>query len=755
MYSCSSVKYIPENKWLLNNVKIEIDNNQVKKEDVLPHIKQKDNFRILGFIKFHLLVYNLSSQKKPESWLKTIGEAPQIYDELMEYKSKEQLRQYFQNRGFYRAVVSSYKNEIPGKRKVNLTYKIQTGDVYKIDSVYYKFANKELQNIFDYSSEIDVIKPESAFSNEMLQKYRTDLAKVFRNKGYYYFSEEEIKFVADTNRVENRVSLEVQIGLHKESGKDTTKVFSPYYIRNYTIDLAPYAQVQAEEDGEKITDYFALSENIVISQTGQQSYRKPFYTNTMQLFPGELYSLKDVEKTFNSINRTRQFRLIDIQFQETQTPEDTNMLECMIRLAPLNRQSTSFDVEGTNTSGNFGVAGNLNYQHRNLFKGAEIFNIKIKGAIERQQHLTNKNEFFNTRELGAEMNIFFPRLLGPGKLINTLKDLQPRSIISAGYNYQRRPEYTRTIANVRMGYEWKTSAIQKHNWNIIDFNVVNIFNPDKNFIDRIRDEYIKSSFTDHLILAMNYSLEFNSQKSMQRSNYSFAKFNLESAGNILDFIASATKQTKIITENEVSGETTSFYRILNTRFAQYLKSDVEFRMCRYIDKYNSLVSRAFLGVGVPYRNFDVLPFEKRYFTGGANGIRAWQVRSLGPGAYKEENGFYPNQSSDIKLEANLEYRFNLVKYLEGAFFLDAGNIWAINGKDNRPDVRFYWNKFYKQIAVGTGTGLRFDFTYFIFRLDLGMKLRDPSQVAGNGWIIGTRKIVGDDFALSFAIGYPF
>jgi outer membrane protein assembly factor BamA len=167
------------------------------------------------------------------------------------------------------------------------------------------------------------------------------------------------------------------------------------------------------------------------------------------------------------------------------------------------------------------------------------------------------------------------------------------------------------------------------------------------------------------------------------------------------------------------------------------------------------VGRAFLGVGVPYGNFDVLPFEKKYFTGGANGIRAWQVRSLGPGTYRAPENTYPNQSSDIKLEANLEYRFRLISILEGALFLDAGNIWAINKKDNRPGAIFKYNEFYKQIAIGTGTGFRIDFSYFIFRLDVGMKLRDPSQDLGNGWIIGVRPYTSDDFNFSFAIGYPF
>jgi outer membrane protein assembly factor BamA len=233
------------------------------------------------------------------------------------------------------------------------------------------------------------------------------------------------------------------------------------------------------------------------------------------------------------------------------------------------------------------------------------------------------------------------------------------------------------------------------------------------------------------------------------------RVNVESAGNLLRAASGLTNRSKVNVPDSQGTGSSEYYKILNTRFAQYVKSDIEFRYGYIFNKYNSVVGRAFFGVGLPYGNFDVLPFEKKYFTGGANGIRAWQVRSLGPGTYRAPADNYPNQSSDIKLEANLEYRFNLIGFLEGAFFLDAGNIWAINKKDNRPGALFRINDFYRQLAFGTGTGFRFDFKYFIFRLDIGMKLRDPSQFEGNGWIIGTRPYSPDDFNVSFAIGYPF
>jgi hypothetical protein len=289
----------------------------------------------------------------------------------------------------------------------------------------------------------------------------------------------------------------------------------------------------------------------------------------------------------------------------------------------------------------------------------------------------------------------------------------------------------------------------------MDFNMVNLSRFDVDFINSIYDLYIRESFTDHLILATNYSFVYNTQPLLKKENYSYVKFTAESSGNLL-YISSLLTGANKITEADSSGlKPVSYYQMLDTRYAQYLKSDIEFRKGYMIDKYNSIVGRLFFGAGFPYGNFKVLPFEKKYFTGGANGIRAWQVRSLGPGTYRAPKGSYPNQSGDIKLEANIEYRFKLIKYLEGAFFLDAGNVWAINEKDNRPGAQFYIGEFYKQFAVGTGTGFRFDFTYFIFRLDLGMKIRDPAQVEHHGWITGARKITGQDFNLSFAIGYPF
>ena len=757
LFSCSPVKFVPQNKYLLNKVEVKVDNPKINREETKSFIRQKENYKILGFAKFHLFLYNLSSKKKSDGWLKRIGEPPQIYNELMTKRSEEQLKQYLNNKGYFQAQIDTnvvYKKK---KQKVNLTFDIHTGEQYKISRINYHINNPELRTLFYNDSAKTFIRQGTPFDYYRLDKQRADIANLFRRHGYYYFAKDDITYLADSSGYSKEVELDLYVGNSRENQADSVKMDTPYYLNNFYISVLPgTAPVSSRlSEGAQFSDTISW-DNVTVYRSPKIKYRTSLFKRSMQMKSGTLYDVDNVEKTFTAFNRLRQFRFIDIQFDEPKMPRDSNLLDCYIRLAPLSKQSTSFDIEGTNTSGNLGVAGNINYQHRNLFHGAEVFQLRFKGAMERQQRVVkNKAEYFNTREFGVESNLIIPKLLGPGKYINAFEEFLPKTVLTLGYNFQRRPEYTRTISNFKFGYEWMTSKWSRQTWNLIDFNMVNLYKFDPEFIKLIKDLYIKSSFTDHLIMAMNYAYIYNTQNLNVNQNYTYIRFNIESAGNLLHLLSSITNQPKVQPIDSLGLGETPYYRLFNTRYAQYIKSDIEFRYGYTIDKYNTIVTRAFVGAGLPYGNFDVLPFEKKYFTGGANGIRAWQVRSLGPGTYKAPPGAYPNQSSDIKIEANLEYRYKLVSIVEGALFLDVGNIWAINKKDNRPGAQFYFNKFYKQFAFGTGTGFRFDFTYFIFRLDLGMKLRQPEDKFGDGWIIGNRPYNIDDFNLSFAIGYPF
>nr|WP_319511770.1 BamA/TamA family outer membrane protein [uncultured Draconibacterium sp.] len=756
--SCSQTRFVPEQEYLLQKVELEIDNQDVSKEEAKSVLRQKENYKILGFIKFYLMLYNMSSKKKSDDWLKRIGEAPQLYDKVMADRSAEQLERYMGQRGYYQAQINQDVQFNEKKKKAKLKFSVESGDQYKIRKVNYHFETPELQAIFFNDSVNYRMRSGTPFDIYELEKQQKRIVNLYQNNGYYYFSNNQVRYLADTTLYNKEVVLDLFIGETQTSQVDSTKLLQPYYLNKFYYSVMPgnTPVTAGREHAFNFSDTL-FWDNSILYANDKISYPPELFIRTNQMQSGGLYNVSEVENTFNALNRLRQFRFVDIQFEETYPGQDTNLLDCNIRLAPLNKQSTSFDIEGTNTSGNLGVAGNIYYQHRNLFKGAEVFQVRLKGATERLHRTVNDGtEAFNTREFGVESSLMVPKLLGPGKYIKSFGRYLPKTVFTAGYNYQRRPEYTRTITNFKFGYDWKTSQNYQHIWNFLDVNVVRLYEFDAGFINSIRDLYIKSSFTDHLIFAMNYSLIFNNQRLASNKRYTFARLNIESSGNLLYGLSELMGRDITVDQDSVTNETSEYYKLFNIRFAEYVKADIELRRAIRIDRYNSVVGRVFAGVGMPYGNSRVLPFEKQYFAGGANGIRAWQVRSLGPGTYKpEDENAYPNQSSDIKLEANIEYRYRLLGSLEGALFIDAGNIWAINNNDNREGAVFKINKFYRQFAVGTGTGFRFDLSYFILRADIGMKLRDPAAIKGERWIIGNRGIKGNDFTFSFAIGYPF
>jgi len=756
--ACSSTKFVPDGSYLLNKLDINVDNKKINHEELKKQMRQRENLKILGFLKFHLGLYNISSKKKTDDWFKRIGEAPVIYQDYQTQRSLQHLNVYLQNKGYYNAVITDSVIYHPRRKKVNLVFDIQTGQPYRVHNYDYEIEDWKIEPLVFSDTTGQIVKRGDIFDVDRLDEERTRLATLLKNNGYYGFGVDHIQYVADTALNNKEVDLTVQISdADLQDENDSVLHLRKYVVRNYRFNTA-FAPLRALNRTDEIANDTIFEPPYTFIYQNKLKYKPEVLENVNRLKDSTYYSLLNVEKTFRSLNQLQQFKLVNLTFDSVEElgNDSTGVLDANIQLSPLPRQGFTVELEGTNSSGNLGVAANFGYQHLNLFRGAEILDVTLKTAYERQEALISNNALnFNTREFGLETSLTIPKFLSPFNARRFFTYQVPKTVFSAGYNYQQRPDYTRTITNLKVGYIWKSRAYRTNYLNIFDWNFVNLsaFNPE--FIDAIKDLYIKSSFTDHLIMAMNYTLVDNTQNTENDNTYHYFKWSAEPAGNLLAGLVKLTGQSKYQDVDSVTGATSSYYRVLGNRFAQYLKTDFEFRLGYKLDKYNSIVSRTFLGVAFPYGNFDILPFEKKYFGGGANGIRAWQVRTLGPGTYKAAADAYPNQSADIKLEGNIEYRYRLVGFVEGAFFLDAGNIWAINSKDNREGAQFKFNRFYKQIAIGTGAGLRFDFNYFIFRFDLGMKLRDPSLPRGQRFIIGNYPIKGEHFNLNFAIGYPF
>lgn len=755
LFGCRSVKYVPEDAFLLNKVEIENEAKGVSKEELKYYVRQKENVKILGFWRFHLGLYNLSGkdeEKGINKWLRRIGEEPALYDDLLKQKSNEQLKIFLNNKGYFNAEV---KDTViySSKKKAKVRYIINSGVRYSLNNISYQIEDDSIKRHILNDTINTLLKKGVPFDADLHDNERKRITREMRNKGYYAFRKEYLYFMADSSLGNYRVndSLIVIKDRIQIAGKpDSVISHLKYKVKDvyFLVGFDPQKALRNEADYMNQFDTIKY-EGFNILYGENLNFKADVLINSNYIVPGEYYNLEAVEKTQSLLSELQLFRFVNIRFKPVVGQFDENgngLLHCYIQLSSSKAQSYTFEIEGTNSSGNLGAAGSVGYKHKNLLRGGEVFDMRFRTAGENQLMRDKSN--FQTLEAGGDANLSIPKFMMPFKVENFRKKYNPRTNFSLVYNYQRRPDYTRTIASARIGYSWKSSPLIVHYLAPIDFSVVNVPVIDSVFSSQIENTFLKYSYRDHFISSTSYTFIYSEQPIAGNKNYRYFQANLQSAGNILNGVSS-------LINNESEKE---YNEIFGIRYAQYLKADVDWRYHINVNKINSFAYRIFMGAGYPYGNLNVLPFEKRYFSGGANSIRAWPVRGLGPGSYVEKTLDYYNQTADIKLEASAEYRFNLFWLLEGAFFIDAGNIWSIRSSGKQEldeDGLFKFDKFYKQIAVGVGAGARLDFNYFVFRLDMGIKARDPSLAAGERWILGVKPIKWDDMAFNFAIGYPF
>jgi outer membrane protein assembly factor BamA len=751
IYSCGSAKYVPQNKYLLDKYQVKTDNKNVNKEELSTYIKQKPNKKILG-LKFHLSVYNLSREGKDNwwnRWLRTIGEEPVVLDEFQTTKTAEQLRLYLVNKGYYFASV--YDTTIYKNKKAKIIYNLKLHEPYLIGDVKYKFEDDSLEKYILPDTTNCLLKRNNNFDVDVLSAERERIEKFMKSKGFFNFSKEYIFYQADSTRKSHKVNVTLVIKKYRQFYKDGTFEEIPhpkYKIGKVTINT----EYNSREALENIDEYLSKLDTVIIDSIyllfqGKQNVKPGIILSSNFIIPGDLYNLNNINQSYRNLTSLHLYRLVTIDFKEPEGQEELSLrqLECNIQLTPFIAQSYAIELEGTNSSGNIGGGASINYQHRNLFRGAENFDMKLKGAIETIKQ-SNTNNYGNMVELGTEASLNIPKFLLPFRTEQFIKKYNPKTTLKLSYNYQRRPDYTQTVANASFGYNWKGNRYLTHIVNPLEINLVKVPYKSQDFIDWLEGQYIYYSYQPHLVTVMNYSLIFTNQNLQKNKDFIYFKFNAEAAGNILYAAFNLSGAEK----------TNGAYELFNIDFSQYIKGDIDFRHYNILNPGTKIVYRFFAGAGLPYKNSSALPFEKKYFSGGANSIRAWQVRDLGPGSYHDTTSVtYSNQTADIKLEGNLEYRFKLFWVLEGALFVDAGNIWAITSDDDREGALFKFNTFYKDIAVGTGFGTRFDFSFFVFRFDLGIKTRDPFYSEGQKWVFGNRTLGPRDFVLNLGIGYPF
>lgn len=752
--SCSATKFVPDGSYLLDEVKIHTDNKEIKPSDMRLYVRQNPNSKWFSTIKTQLYVYNWSgrdSTKWFNRFLRKIGDAPVIYNESDAIRSQEEIAKAVQNLGYMGASVK--RTTKTKKKKLKLFYEITSGKPYIVRTLKYDISDKKIAEYLRNDSTQSMLREGMLFDVNVLDAERQRITDYLLCNGYYKFNKDYITYTADTARNTHQVDLTLHLLPYKTYVGDTPKEHFQYKINKINF-ITDYDVLQSSAlSSIEIND--SLHYNGFPIYYKDKLYLRPkVLVDNLRFASGDLYDERNVQKTYTYFGRLSALKYTNIRFFETQNGDSTQ-LNCYVMLTKSKHKSISFELEGTNSAGDLGAAASVSFQHRNLFRGSETFMIKFRGAYEAISGLQPGYKNHNYTEYGVETSINFPNFLFPFLTSDFKRRIKATTEFGLQYNYQLRPEFSRTIASASWSYKWMQKQKIQHRIDLLDISYLYLpwissqFQED--YINKDKDNYIlKYNYENRLIVRMGYNYSYNSaggtlvNNTITTNSYSI-RAGFESAGNILYGISKMINMRK-----NKDGE----YAILGIPYAQYLKGDFDFAKNIIIDHRNSLAFHAGIGIAVPYGNAKVVPFEKRYFSGGANSVRGWSVRNLGPGSFAGDGNFM-NQSGDIKLDASIEYRTRLFWKFRGAAFIDAGNIWTIREYENQPGGVFEFDKFYKQIAVAYGLGLRLDLDFFVLRFDGGMKAINPKYKKAKERYPIIHPRFSRDFAFHFAVGYPF
>ena len=723
--SCSGTKFVSDGQYMLNKVEVKKDEGypDVNISKYKSYVRQRGNQRWFSALKVPLGIYSLAGRDTTK-WLnrtlQSMGEAPVLFDTLKAQQSCNDLAALLRNEGYLGGMVEMYLT--PKKKKVvNVTYVLHPGVAYVVNHVDYNIQDAAIDSVLRKGRVLGTgaLKAGEQFNVSNLDGERKRITEYLANRGYYRFNKDYITFRADTVAGVSKVDL--------------TLVLHPFPVSRDSIGAHPVYTVR----------------NVNYKSGDPEDDRIPFRTSVLRsntfITSGQPYSAKDLQTTYNRFGRLQAIKYTNISFVEDEAAKE---LDCNIQLTANKPHSISFQPEGTNTAGDLGAAASLTYQHRNVFRGSELLSLELRGAYENIKGLEGySNEDF--LEYSVEAKLQFPRFIAPFVPRPFIKSTQSSSELSLMYDLQNRPEYHRRVLSLAWKYKWNYTNHHDRYWiDLLDLNYV--FMPW--ISDTFRHDYLEDDTNRNAILRYNYEnlfiMKFGLGWAYNNGTHAI-KLAFETAGNLLDLFANSFS---------VGKKEDGYTKIFDIAYAQYVKADMEYTKYIRFDYDNQLVFHAGLGIAYPYGNSTILPFEKRYFSGGANSVRGWSVRGLGPGRFAGKDGKidFINQTGDMKLDLNLEYRAQLFWKFTGALFVDAGNIWTLRNYADQPGGQFRFANILKEMAVAYGLGLRLNFDFFSLRFDFGMKAVNPAykdQGSTHYPIIHPR--ISRDLTFHFAVGLPF
>lgn len=710
--SCSTTRVLQDGEYRLAKNTVSITNDKkFNAGNIEPYIKQKPNsYFIFGWNPF-LNVYNWQNGKGKgwDKFVRKIGVAPVVYDPDQVNNSEENIRRHLEYLGYYGSQVNGTVEV--RKRRVKVRYDVTLGNRLPIKEIHYNVPEGPLADEFFADTLNSTVRDGMFLSEQALEQEAERSSAVLRNKGFYGFNKNYYFFEADTLSVPDSVILELKIN---------------EYTRNETPkDAVPFRK-------------FSFGD-VEITYPKSLKIRENVLRNLNTIVPGQPYSETVINNTYSRLSSLRMFSGINIG----STKVSQERVDCEISLSQTKLQGFKVNLEASvNSTGLMGISPQLSYYHKNIFRGGEWLSLSFMGNFQfKFNNSTKSNEF------GVSAGLSFPKFLGlPYRLFQGPSI--PRTDINVSYNYQNRPEYTRNIISLSYGYNGSLRSRFFYQVYPAQLNIVRLFNLDDTFYKSLEgDPFMKNSYQNHFDLGLGGSLYYTTNADVNpKTSYFYTRFQFDISGNLL----SAFKPLMVRDE-------TGAGLIWKTPFSQYVKGELTVgRTWRFGRNDGQAVAlRAVGGVGYAYGNSSALPFEKHFYVGGANSLRGWQARSVGPGTVPKDTTFIiPNQTGDIKLEMNAEYRFKMFWKIAGAVFVDAGNVWTFNEISSTSDrSSLIGTDFFRSIAMNWGAGIRLDFDFLVLRVDLGLKLHDPAREVR--WLPPSKWFKRDGYTIHFGVGYPF
>lgn len=706
MLSCSATRNLQDGEFRLAKNKIEVVNDEEFDTGSLnPYIKQKHK----GWSPF-LYIYNWTNGKEKgwDKFVRKIGTAPVIYDPVMVDNSIESIDDHLEYLGYYGSRTTS---EIDVRKKnVVVTYKVNLGNRVMIRDIEVNLPERgEFSDAFRSDSSAFAIRPGDFLSESALESESVRSAEIMRNKGFYTFNKNNYFFEADTISFPGSAILKLT-------------------VNEYTRNELP-------RDAEPIRRF--KINDVSITYPKSMKVREKVLEDLNLIKPGENYSERIVNNTYSRFSSLKMFSTVNVGM----TQVDTNLVNCEISLSQSKTQGFKVNLEASsNSSGLLGVSPQISYYHKNIFRGGEWLNLSFMGNFQFMfNDDVHSNEFGVSGGLSLPKFLFLPYRMFKGSI--------PRTDFNLSYNYQNRPEYTRNMLSTSFGYNGNIRNRFFYQVYPAQLNVVKLFNLDDNFYKTLaNDPFLRNAYQNHFDLGSGATLYYTTNSAVNpQDTYFYSRLQFDIAGNILRAFSPVMKK-----DSNGSG------MIWNTPFSQFVRGELTLGRTWVFGRNSghSLATRLLAGAGYAYGNSNALPFEKHFYGGGANSLRGWQARTVGPGCSPRDTSFViPNQTGDMKLEANVEYRFKVVWKLAGAVFLDAGNVWTLRNDSTDNQSAFRWSTFGQSIAANWGAGVRLDLGFLLLRVDMGMKIHDPSRV--NKWVGPQGWFSKGGYAMHFGVGYPF